>query len=205
MEFRTFDGEYVQRLTEGDPQTEAHFHTYFTQFLSLKLRSRRVETDAAADIRQETFFRVLKVLRQGAGVSQPERFGAFVNSVCNNVLLEMGRRAAKAPDAGDDAPEIPDKAIDLERSLISSEQKRIVKKILDELPDKDREILQMVFFEEVDRNEICARLNIESGHLRVLLHRAKARFQAAGARKGRIVSNILMMICNEILCGVTTR
>jgi RNA polymerase sigma-70 factor (ECF subfamily) len=205
LEFRTFDSEYVKRLAAGDPETEAHFHTYFTQFLSLKLRSRRIDADAAGDVRQETLYRVLKVLRLGNGVSQPERFGAFVNSVCNNVLLELGRKSAKSPDAGEDPPEIPDRTIDLERSLITSERKRVVAKILDELPAKDREILRMVFFEEADRDEICRRLSVESGHLRVLLHRAKARFQAAGLRGGRIVSQILMVLCNGFTLNVTTR
>jgi RNA polymerase sigma-70 factor (ECF subfamily) len=205
LEFRTFDSEYVKRLTAGDPETEAHFHTYFTQFLSLKLRSRRIDADAAGDVRQETLYRVLKVLRVGSGVANPERFGAFVNSVCRNVLLETGRKAARSPDAGEDPPEIPDRTIDLERSLITSERKRVVAKILDELPAKDREILRMVFFEEADRDEICRRLNVEPGHLRVLLHRAKARFQAAGVRGGRIVSQILMVLCNGFTTNVTTR
>lgn len=194
MDFQTFDSDYVKRLAAGDPETEAHFHTYFTRFLSLKLRSRHIDADAAGDIRQETLYRVLKVLRTGNGVAQPERFGAFVNSVCRNVLLEMGRKSAKSPDMGDNPPEIRDRSIDLERSLITSERKRVVKTVLDELPQKDRDILRMVFFEEADRDEICRRMNVEAGHLRVLLHRAKARFQAAGLRGGRIVSHILMIL-----------
>lgn len=205
MEFGSFDETYVKKLTAGDPETEAHFHSYFNQFLSFKLRSRRMDADAAADIRQETLFRVLKVLRQGNGVTQPERFGAFVNSICNNVILEMGRRAARMPQAGDDPPEIPDRAIDPERALITSERKNIVKKILNELPAKDREILRMIFFQELSREEICARLNVDAGHLRVLLHRAKARFQTQGARGGRITSQILMLLCNGTVTCVTTR
>jgi RNA polymerase sigma-70 factor, ECF subfamily len=204
LEFRTFDEDYVKRLTAGDPETEAHFHTYFSQFLSIKLRSRRMDPDTAGDIRQETLYRVLKVIRFGGGVAHPERFGAFVNSVCNNVLLESGRKAAKLPDAGENPPEIHDKSIDLERSLITSERKKLVEQIMCELSTKDSDILRMVFFEEADRAEICRRLNVEPGHLRVLLHRAKARFQAAGVRGGRIISQILMILCNVIACGVTT-
>lgn len=204
MEFRTFDDDYVRRLAAGDPETEVHFHKYFTQFLSIKLRARRMDSDAAGDILQETLYRVLKVIRTGSGVSHPERFGAFVNSVCNNVMLESGRKAAKNPDAGDDPPEIHDKSVDLERSLITSERQNIVRKILDELSQKDRDILRMVFFEEADREEICQRLNVEPGHLRVLLHRAKGRFQAASVRGGRIISHILMVVCNGIGGSVTT-
>jgi RNA polymerase sigma factor (sigma-70 family) len=163
-----------------------------------------MDPDAAADIRQETLFRVLKSIRQGGGVSHPERFGAFVNSVCNNVLLESGRKAARNPDIGEDPPEIRDQTIDLERSLITSERKRVVQKILDELAPKDRDILRMVFFEDLDRDDICRRMNVEPGHLRVLLHRAKGRFQAAASKGGRIISQILMLLCNGIASVVTT-
>ena len=205
MEFRIFDDEYVKKLSAGDPETEGHFYAYFHQFLSLKLRYRRIDADAAAEIRQETLFRVLKVLRQGTGVAHPERFGAFVNSVCNNVLLELGRKAARSPETVQESPDIPDRAIDIERAFITDERQRIVRTILDELPAKDREILRLVFFEDVDREEICERLGVEPGHLRVLLHRAKGRCQAAGSRSGRIISGILMLLCNGSGGFVTIR
>src|SRR5215472_9742741 len=85
VDFCIFDAPYVQRLSEGDPATEAHFSTYFARFLTLKLRARRISPEMAEDVRQETLLRVLKSLRQGPGLTQPERFGAFVNAVCNNV------------------------------------------------------------------------------------------------------------------------
>jgi len=204
VEFRTFDEEYVKRLASGDPETESHFHSYFTQFLSLKLRSRRLDSDKAGDVRQETLYRVLKVLRVGGGVSHPERFGAFVNSVCNNVLLELGRHSAREPGAGENPPDVPDQAMDVERSLITSERKKTVREILDRLPPKDREILRLVFFEEADREEICRKLNVEPGHLRVLLHRAKARFQTAGARRGAFISQTFILFCNVLAAAVTT-
>ena len=200
LEFRSFDAGYVARLTEGDPETEAHFNTYFSQFLSLKLRSRHVSDETACDVRQETLYRVLKVLRKGDGVAHPERFGAFVNSVCTNVMREFARRAS---DTEDYPEEVRDHAIDLERSLITAERKRMVKAVLDELPAKDREILRMVFFEEADRDEICARLKIQPAYLRVLLHRAKARFQAASAGKGSVLTQMLLLLCNEIAARVT--
>ncbi len=200
MEFRSFDAGYVERLKDGDPETEAHFHTYFSQFLSLKLRSRHISDEAAGDVRQETLYRVLKVLRKGAGVEHPERFGAFVNSVCNNVVLEFSRRASNTEEY---PAEVRDHSIDLERSLITAERKRMVKAVLDELSAKDREILRLVFLEEADRAEICKKLKIDAAYLRVLLHRAKARFQAAGARKGTFITQMLLFCCNGIAAGVT--
>src|SRR5579872_3766647 len=87
MEKQDFDAQYVSRLTEGDASVEHHFTAYFGQFLNIKLRRRGWATDQIEDIRQETFLRVLQVLRQKQGLEHPERLGAFVNSVCNNIIL----------------------------------------------------------------------------------------------------------------------
>jgi RNA polymerase sigma-70 factor (ECF subfamily) len=183
VEFCIFDASYVQNLAAGDPATEAHFSVYFAKFLTLKLRARRLSPQMAEDVRQETLCRVLKALRRGSGVSQPERFGAFVNAVCNNTLLEFLHQEGKHSPVPENTPEPADDRVDLAGSLISEQSKRIVAEVLDGLTSKDREILRLVFFEEAERPEVCKKLGVEADYLRVLLHRAKARFEQAYLRK----------------------
>lgn len=183
LDFYTFDASYVQRLAEGDPATEAHFSAYFRNFIALKLRARRLPATLAEDIQQETMLRVLKALRRGPGVAQPERFGAFVNSVCNNVLLEFLNKESRQPSALENATEPVDDRIDIDASLVTQERKKIVAEVLDGLASKDREILRMVFFDEVQRDEVCRRLGVRGEYLRVLLHRAKEKFAQAYLQK----------------------
>ena len=95
LERKVFDQDYVNRLTEGDPETEAHFTSYFGALLLIKLRGRLRSPQLVEDARQETFLRVLNVLRKKGGVQHPERLGAFVNSVCENVLSEMFRAGSR--------------------------------------------------------------------------------------------------------------
>jgi RNA polymerase sigma-70 factor (ECF subfamily) len=184
LEFHTFDASYVERLTEGDPATEIHFSGYFRNFLSLKLRARRLAISMAEDVQQETMLRVLKALRQGSGVSQPERFGAFVNSVCNNVLLEFLHKESRQPVALEPTADPADDRIDMDAGLVTQERKRVVAEVLDGMGSKDREILRLVFFEEARRDEVCLKLGVRSEYLRVLLHRAKEKFAQAYLRKG---------------------
>src|SRR5258708_16516473 len=113
LEFFTFDKEYVERLRERDPSTEQHFVAYFEQLLRIKLRSRTLTSDRVEDLQQETFIRVIAALRREGGVRQPERFGAFVNSICNNVLLEYYRSSAKIQPMEDVHMEMPYKVLDL--------------------------------------------------------------------------------------------
>ena len=184
MEFHTFDASYVERLTEGDPATETHFSGYFRNFLSLKLRARRLAISMAEDVQQETMLRVLKALRQGSGVSQPERFGAFVNSVCNNVMLEFLHKESRQPSALEPTADPADDRIDMDAGLVTQERKRAIADVLDGMGSKDREILRLVFFEEAQRDEVCLKLGVRAEYLRVLLHRAKEKFAQAYLRKG---------------------
>jgi len=177
LDFHIFDAAYVDRLTQGDPDTEVHFSSYFGRLLTSKLRARRIAPQMAEDVRQETFLRVLRCLRHGQGVTQPEAFGAFVSAVCNNVLLETINKEAKHPAIPENAPEPADERVDLDASLITEQRKRVVGRILDSLPVKDREILRLVFLEEADRQEVSRRLGVSAEYLRVLLHRAKSRFE----------------------------
>ena len=91
MEFFAFDASYVEKLRSGDTHIEGHFVSYFSELIRLKLRSRLNSREAIEDVRQETFMRVLALLRAEEGLRQPDRLGPFVNSVCNHVLLEHYR------------------------------------------------------------------------------------------------------------------
>lgn len=177
MELFTFDKAYVDRLRDGDPQTEHHFVAYFAQILGIMLRARMLPPERVEDVRQETFSRVIAILRRDGGVKQPERFGAFVNSVCKNVYHESNRESYRNQPLMESHLETLDKIVDLERSLISEETKERVKEILAEMSDRDRELLRAIFLEESDKDEVCRRFGVDRNYLRVCLHRAKERFK----------------------------
>lgn len=173
-----FDAQYVRRLTEGDPSVEHHFTSYFAPLIRLKLRRHGWTSHDIEDIAQDTFLRVLQTLRQKGGIAHPERLGAFVYSVCHNVTLEFHRTRQRHPNADPDRPEDVDETIDVHGALVSEERKNLVRSVLDGLPPTDRDLLRMTFMEEASREEICAKMKVDRGYLRVLLHRARGRFKA---------------------------
>jgi len=174
-----FDRAYLDRLAAGDPETERHFTDYFGTLLSIKLRSRLRSPALIEDAKQETFLRVLNTLRQKGGVQSAGGFGAFVNTVCNNVLFELYRSESRASPLEDEVGErIPDASADIESTMTIDEDRARVRTIMASLPDKEKQLLQWLFFEEVDKDEVCRRLGIDRNYLRVLLHRAKLRFRA---------------------------
>jgi RNA polymerase sigma-70 factor (ECF subfamily) len=173
-----FDRDYVERLIAEDADTELHFTKYFDDLLSLKLRSRLRSQALVEDAKQETFVRVLKTLRQKGGLQDAGSLGAFVNGVCNNVLFEIYRREGKATplEEGHDAPD--EQRPSAETSMLAAEDRERVRSALRSLPEKERELLRWLFFEDRDKDDICRELNVDRNYLRVMLHRAKNRFRA---------------------------
>jgi RNA polymerase sigma-70 factor (ECF subfamily) len=175
METTSFDREYIRRLSEGDSATQQHFYSYFGEMLYIKLRGRRVRSpQLVEDVRQETFLRVLRKLTE---LEHPERLGAFVNSVCNNVLLEAFRFEGRFREMGDEGAAVIDENASAESSFVTRERKEQVAAVLRDLPEKDRELLRLIFLEELSKDEVCRRFKVDRDYLRVLLHRARLRFK----------------------------
>ena len=180
LEFYAFDASYIERLRSGDAQIEGHFVNYFSELIRLKLRSRLSSQEAIEDVRQETFMRVLVLLRGQTGLRQPDRLGSFVNSVCNHVLLEHYRSKKRSEAAIDDETEatVASHEPSALRMLEAKDTERVVRQILNALTEKDRRLLQSVLLEERDKDEVCAEFGITREYLRVLLHRAKQSFKS---------------------------
>ena len=179
LELFAFDEAYVSRLREGDPSTVSHFVDYFSKLIQIKLRARFLAPEVVDDLKQETFARVIRSLRADGGLRQADRLGPFVNSVCNNVLMEHFRSGSKNIPLEVDHLEGSAKILNLESLAITGETQRRVRKILGQLPERDQAILRAVFLEEMTKDEVCRRFGVGRDYLRVLLHRAKERFRAA--------------------------
>jgi len=179
LDLYAFDKQYVDNLRDGEPSTEKHFVAYFGELLGIMLRARYLSPERVEDVRQETLARVIAALRREGGIRLPERFGAFVNATCKNVLRESKRNWSKVQRLEQqDCLQLGDKAVDLERTLINEETKKKVWEILDELPKRDRRLLCAIFLEEKEKDEICREFEVDREYLRVLLYRAKVRFRA---------------------------
>jgi RNA polymerase sigma-70 factor (ECF subfamily) len=74
-------------------------------------------------------------------------------------------------------PEPVDTTMGPESTLLSRQRESQVRSILDRLPSKDRELLEQIFLEERDKDEVCRTHHVTRDYLRVIVHRAKARFR----------------------------
>jgi RNA polymerase sigma-70 factor, ECF subfamily len=180
LQFIAFDAPYLEKLKSGDARTEEHFVSYFSELIRLKLRSRLNSREAIEDVRQETFVRVLSQLRGEKGPREAEKLGAYVNSICNHVLLEHYRSRSRNESGLEEQAETTfvDRKPDALSVLERKDTQRVVRQILDELPERDRSLLRSVLLEDRDKDEVCAELGVSRDYLRVLVHRAKQAFKA---------------------------
>lgn len=167
-----FDGDYFERLRNGDPATEHHFVTYFRQLLRIKLRARYLSADVIEDLQQETFIRFFRCLRQEKGIHHPERIGSFVNSICNNVLQEHYRSEGKKQHLNAESTDPPDKIFNLEKLAITEEVNKKVREAIKQLTPREQDLIRRLFLQEMEKDEVCAKLGVSRDYLRVLLHRA---------------------------------
>ena len=173
MQLFVFDDDYVRRLREGDRDTATHFHAYFRDLLLLKLRRRLTSLDAIDEVRQEVFVRCFEHLDE---LRDPRKLGAFVNAICNRVLMEYYRAEGRTEPLSEEAVDIPD-ASDTTAALDSARNVERVRRVLGKLPQRDSDILRAIFIDENSKDEVCQRYGVDRDYLRVLLHRAKNTFK----------------------------
>lgn len=180
MELFAFDDDYVRRLREGDREIETHFHSYFRDLLFLKLRRRLNSFQAIDEVRQEVFMRVLQRLPE---IRDGRKLGAFVNAICNHVLLEFYRADNRTVALETEHNDLADPDDDPDSKAEASQQRARVRRAIASLEKRDAEILRAVFLEDADKDEICRRFGIDRGYLRVIIHRAKNKFREAFLRR----------------------
>lgn len=176
METSQFDERYIAGLRNRDPEVESHFAAYFRMPVWLKARRQLRTPEEAEDAVQETLLRALRYFNAGKSLEFPERLPAFVLSVCHNVILERLRAKGRDRQAPENTRELVDHRANPELQVVTEQRKQLVWEIVNELPDKDRELL-LALLEEMDTEELCRRFGVKPAYLRVLLYRARQRFR----------------------------
>jgi RNA polymerase sigma-70 factor (ECF subfamily) len=140
------------------------------------------DEDRARDLVQTVLLGVLQAAREGR-VRAPEQLVRFVLGTCRNAALrlrETDRRAESTKDevlvaaGGSETPRDPVNAALLLRCLGS-------------LGDRARRVLELSFHDELESDEVAARLALTRGNVRVIRHRALAALRVcldAPAREG---------------------
>jgi RNA polymerase sigma-70 factor, ECF subfamily len=125
------------------------------------------------DIVQESMARFLLAAQQEK-VRNPEAAGAFLLGICRNVISEYRRRSFRDEPMPEIAPEPPAKNLG-ETDLF--EYREAIAKAMEQLPERDRNILRAFYLEEKTKEEILQQHDLSDQNFRVVLFRAKEKFR----------------------------
>jgi RNA polymerase sigma-70 factor (ECF subfamily) len=174
-----FDENYLSALRERDPDAENYLVAHFSRPVQSKLRARLRSPELIQDACQETFLRVIRYFGSGKTLDNPSSLPGFVHSVCHNVALEFLRSHTRHNQIPENAPDVEDSSPGPDRQFAAGERSELVDRVLDEMTEKDRQLLRRVFLDEEDKDLVCREFQIDRNYLRVLLHRARNRFRVA--------------------------
>ena len=125
------------------------------------------------DIVQETLQRFLLAIEKEK-IRNIEASGAFVNGICQNVVLEYRRRWLRDSHVEDSALEVADRGL-AETELF--EMREAIASGMKQLSARDRRVLQAFYLDETPKNEILEQMSLTDENFRVVLCRAKERFR----------------------------
>jgi RNA polymerase sigma factor (sigma-70 family) len=125
------------------------------------------------DLVQESLARFFRA-EQRQLIRNTDEFGAFLNGVCRNVILEYRRRMRREPIADPDLP-VPDAGVRPEAEIL--EMRDSIDHGLAELAERDRLILRALYLEGREKEDICRQWGMSDAQFRVVLFRAKERFR----------------------------
>lgn len=127
------------------------------------------------DLVQESLARFIRA-EQRHQIRNLEEFGAFLNGVCRNVILEYRRRMRREP-LGEPDPARPEAGARPDAEIF--EMRDAIDHGLAELAERDRAVLRALYLEGKDKTVICHDWNMSDAQFRVVLFRAKERFRRA--------------------------
>lgn len=118
------------------------------------------DTDVANDIFQETFMKVITTIRQGKYVDTG-KFSAWLMRIAHNLIIDHFRqeKAEKTISADAEDSTIHNDARyaedSIEDDMVSTQLHEDVRRIIDALPEPQRDVLRMRFYQGMSFKEIA--------------------------------------------------
>ena len=135
------------------------------------------DRDVAEDIFQDTFIKVIGTLKRGA-YNEEGKFLPWVMRISHNLVIDYFRKNNRMPkfdNTGDFSifSVLSDNSLNAEKSLIKEQVENDVRRLVDELPEDQREVLLMRIYNDMSFKEISDRtgvsINTALGRMRYAL------------------------------------
>lgn len=172
------DDVLVARYTEGDnkafDELLARYQSKLFNYIYFIVRNQEV----AEDLFQETFVKAIVTIQQGRYTASG-KFGAWLTRIAHNMIIDGFRQDRNENTISNDEFEIDllndaDLCDDnIEMQMVNEQTLSDVRRLMDALPDNQREVVYMRFYQDLSFKEIAeitgVSINTALGRMRYAL------------------------------------
>lgn len=164
MNHKSNDHELVSQYLEGqEASLEVLVNRHQSRIYSYILQIVR-DHQLAEDVFQDTFFKVINTLRKG-NYNEEGKFLPWVLRIAHNLIIDHFRKSKRMPvvDGGEDFDIfeiLPLRQGNIEDSMIVEQIHSDVRKLIEFLPDDQKEVLIMRHYNEMSFKEIADKTNV---------------------------------------------
>lgn len=133
----------------------------------------------------DTFVVVVQAIRRGE-LREPERLMGFVRTIVRRQVaahIDKVVHNRREQAEFDSTVRVVDPRGNPEEAAIFRQRIGLIRQVLGELSERDREILTRFYIDEQSQDQICSEMGLTETQFRLLKSRAKARFGELGKKK----------------------
>lgn len=165
---------YIRQLKQRDRAAFEAFVNQYNQFVYRAAYSVLHDEQDAEDAAQETFLQVYKSLPD----YRSSGFKSWLSRIAVNKAIDIKRKKLRRQEEQWDpaivADSVPDQGEDLERRLISKEQRRQLQEQITELPPVHRQVVTSFYLDGKSNDRIASELGQAPKTIESRLYRARA-------------------------------
>ena len=171
------DSALVSNYINGDERALETLIVKHKQKIYSFIYSKVYDRDVAEDIFQDTFIKVIRTLRRG-GYNEEGKFLPWVMRISHNLVIDFFRKNNRMPKF-DNSGEfsifsvLSDTTLNAEKTIIKEQVENDVRRLVDELPEDQKEVLLMRIYNDMSFKEISDRtgvsINTALGRMRYAL------------------------------------
>lgn len=171
------DSALVSNYIKGDERALEMLIKKHKQKIYSFIYSKVYDRDVAEDVFQDTFIKVIRTLKKG-NYNEEGKFLPWVMRIAHNLVIDYFRKNNRMPKF-DNTDEfnifsvLSDTSLNAENSIIKEQVETDVRRLVDELPNDQKEVLLMRIYEDLSFKEISDKtgvsINTALGRMRYAL------------------------------------
>jgi len=158
------DAQLVSAYMKGNEKAISVLITRHKQKIYSFIYSKVFDRDVSEDIFQDTFIKVIKTLKRGA-YNEEGKFIPWVMRISHNLVIDHFRKNNRMPKFENNSDfnifsVLHDGSLNAEKTMIKEQVEGDLKKIIQELPDDQKEVLLMRIYKEMSFKDISEKTGV---------------------------------------------